>query len=102
MVTVLAIGPKVRGFKPGQDRWIFKDDGRELKPSAPCRKILWHVQDPLRYDRDTDRQNSAAISIPVSPRFATRCLCCNQSRELWWMNRELSELMWVVQSVRKW
>jgi len=42
----------------------------------------------LRYDRDIDRQNSAAISLPVSPRFATRCFCCNQSRELWWMNRE--------------
>jgi hypothetical protein len=26
MVGVLAIGPKVRGFKPGRGRWIFKGD----------------------------------------------------------------------------
>jgi hypothetical protein len=26
MVTVLAIGPKVRGFKPGRERWISKGD----------------------------------------------------------------------------
>jgi hypothetical protein len=26
VVSVLAIGPKVRGFKPGQGRWIFKGD----------------------------------------------------------------------------
>jgi hypothetical protein len=31
----------------------------------------------LRCDRDTDRQNSAAISRQVSPSFATRCLRCN-------------------------
>jgi hypothetical protein len=24
--SVLAIGPKVRGFKPGRGRWIFEDD----------------------------------------------------------------------------
>jgi hypothetical protein len=40
----------------------------------------------LMYDEDTDRQNSAVISRPVSLRFATRCLCCNQSGELWCMN----------------
>jgi hypothetical protein len=32
------------------------------------------VKDPLRYDRNTDRQNSAAISRPVSPGFGTGCL----------------------------
>jgi hypothetical protein len=26
MVIVLAIGRKVRGFKPGRGQWIFKDD----------------------------------------------------------------------------
>jgi hypothetical protein len=74
----------------------FKDDKNpqhdffrgEVKPSAACRKILRHVKYPLRFDRDTDRQNSAANSVPVSPRFATRCVCCNQSREIWWINRE--------------
>jgi hypothetical protein len=39
----------------------------KVKPSASCHKFLRHVQDPLRYDRNTDRQNSVAISCPVSP-----------------------------------
>jgi hypothetical protein len=26
VVIVLAIGPKVHGFKPGRERWLFKGD----------------------------------------------------------------------------
>jgi hypothetical protein len=82
MVIVLAIGSKVRGLKPGRQRLISKainipsktSFGDGAKPSAPCRKILRHVKDPFKYDRYIDRQNSAAIYCPVSPRFATRCL----------------------------
>jgi hypothetical protein len=81
MVIVLSIGPKVRWFIPGRERWNFQGDkicsttffGGEVKLPAPC-KILRHVKDSLKYDRDTDRQNSAAISRPVCPRVATRCL----------------------------
>jgi hypothetical protein len=52
MVSVLPIEPKVYGFKPGRGRWTFKSHknpqhapsfGEEVKPSAPCRKILRHV-----------------------------------------------------------
>jgi hypothetical protein len=58
MVIVRAIGPKVSGFKPGREQCIFKGDkksrsrnsfGGEVKPSAPCRKILWHVKNPSKY-----------------------------------------------------
>jgi hypothetical protein len=38
----------------------------EVKLLAPY-KILQYVKDPLSYDRDTNRQNLAAISCPVSP-----------------------------------
>jgi hypothetical protein len=41
-------------------------------------KISWGVI-------DTDRQNSAAISRQVFPRFAIGRFCCNESRERWWM-----------------
>jgi hypothetical protein len=67
MVIVLAIGPRVCGFKQGRERWIFKGNKNsyhyffkkgEVKPSVPCREILRHVKYPFRYDRDTDRQNS--------------------------------------------
>jgi hypothetical protein len=39
--------------------------GGDVKPFISCHKILWHVKDPLRYDRVTDTQNSAA-SIPTN------------------------------------
>jgi hypothetical protein len=52
MASVLVIGPKVCGFKPGQGRWEIKTRstpsfGGEVKPSAPCRKILRDVEDPF-------------------------------------------------------
>jgi hypothetical protein len=60
VVIVLAIAPKVRGFKPGRGPWIFKGDQirstpsfeEEVKPSAPYRKILWRVKEPYKYERD--------------------------------------------------
>jgi hypothetical protein len=60
VVAVLAIGLKVRGLKPNGERWIFKGDKntqhaflrREVKPSAPCCKILQHVAEPYEYERD--------------------------------------------------
>jgi hypothetical protein len=36
----------------------------------------------LRYDRDTDRQNSVAIYHQVSTRFAVRCLLQPEQRTL--------------------
>jgi len=46
-VSVLAFGTRVRGFKPGRSRGIFRAKkflnapsfGGEVKPSVPCRKI---------------------------------------------------------------
>jgi hypothetical protein len=62
MVIMLVIGPNVRGFKHRRERWSFKGDKirstaffREaVKPSEPCRKIVRHVKEQLRYDRDTN------------------------------------------------
>jgi hypothetical protein len=53
MVIVLAIGPKVLGFKPGEDYRCSRamkicsttSFGGEVKPAEPC-KILRHVKDP--------------------------------------------------------
>jgi hypothetical protein len=54
MIIGLAIEPKVRGFKPGRERWILRMiefhsksffEG-EVNPAVPCRKILWHVKFP--------------------------------------------------------
>jgi hypothetical protein len=42
VVSVLATGPKVHGFKPGRGRWIsrvIKSFAGEIKPSVPCRRF---------------------------------------------------------------
>jgi hypothetical protein len=52
VVTVLPIGPKVRGFKSDRGQWIFKSDKirntpsfvGDVKPSALCLKALRHVK----------------------------------------------------------
>jgi hypothetical protein len=59
MVSVLAIGPKVRGFRPGRGDGILRaikirstlSFGGEVKPSAPGRKILQHVKELYEYER---------------------------------------------------
>jgi hypothetical protein len=56
MVGVLAIGPKVRGFKSGRRRWIFESNkirstpsyGGKVKPSTLFCKILWLVKEPFK------------------------------------------------------
>jgi hypothetical protein len=56
VVSVLAIGPKIRELKPGPERCIFKATevrstasfGAELKPSFPRHKNLQHVKKSLR------------------------------------------------------
>jgi hypothetical protein len=51
MVSVLAIEPKVRGFKPGLGDGFLKAIKIRITPSfraklsATC-KILWHVKQP--------------------------------------------------------
>jgi hypothetical protein len=52
VVSVLATGPKVRGFKAGRGDGFLRAIqirstvflGGAVKPSAPCRKILRHVK----------------------------------------------------------
>jgi hypothetical protein len=59
VVSVLATGPKSRGFIPGRGDGFLRaieirntpSFGWEIKPEVPCRKILRHVKDPLTYLR---------------------------------------------------
>jgi hypothetical protein len=66
VVSRLAIGPNVRGFKADRGRWIFNGDkkifsapsfGGEVKPSVPCHKILRHVKNPSKYEMCTSQGN---------------------------------------------
>jgi hypothetical protein len=57
MVSVLAIGSKVRSFITGQGGGFLRaiktppSFGREVKPAAPYTKIVRHVKNP-EYERD--------------------------------------------------
>jgi hypothetical protein len=54
IVVMIAIVPKARGFKPGRGRRILRvikihsttSFRGEVKPSAPCRLMLWHEKEP--------------------------------------------------------
>jgi hypothetical protein len=56
VVSFLVTGPKGRAFEPGQGDGFLRaikirstpSFGREVKPEAPCRKILLHVKDLLK------------------------------------------------------
>jgi hypothetical protein len=105
MVIMFAIEPKFHWFILSWEWWIFMDNKNlwhdyscgKVKLSAPCHKILCHIKERLRYDRGSDGQNSVAISCSVSSCFTARCVCFNQSRELWWINWEWLELRWGAQ-----
>jgi hypothetical protein len=62
---------------------VTEKDGEELwtayVPDGTTDIII--IKDPLRSDRDTDRQNSMAISHPFLLALLLG-VCCNQSREL--------------------
>jgi hypothetical protein len=80
VVSVLSTGRKGHGFKPGRGDGFLRTKkfrsthsfGWEVKPEAPCRKILRHVKDPLTYQRYW----ISKILIPSSiPPTRCRCLC---------------------------
>jgi hypothetical protein len=63
MVIVLGVGPNVRGFTAGQERYSLRainirsmtSFGRGVKSSAPCLKTLQHVKNRLKCYNYTDR-----------------------------------------------
>jgi hypothetical protein len=64
MVIVLAVLSKIHGFKPGRGRCIY----RAMKISSTIfLKSEVKLKIRIGYERDTCRQNSAAISRPTAP-----------------------------------
>jgi hypothetical protein len=81
VVSVLATGPKVRGVKPGQGRWIL----REIKSTAHLPSEgkysrrshvidLRHVKEPYEHDMCLLAKFSSHVSHPRFTCSATRCL----------------------------
>jgi hypothetical protein len=63
MVSVLAIEREVREFIPSQGDGFLRvrstrSFGREVKPEAPCRKILRNVKNHLTRIKNTSRRPS--------------------------------------------
>jgi hypothetical protein len=95
VVSVLATGSKGRGFKPGRDDVFLKaikirstlSFGWEVKLEVPCRKILRHVKDSLRYFRHRYAKFSLLrpFILLVPDVSAGRT-----ARELWWTSQDLS------------
>jgi hypothetical protein len=82
MVSVLAIRLKICGFKPGLGNGFLRaiksrtapSFGGEVKPEAPCRKILWHVKITCKYEQKYfTRLNSQSFHPFLL--LATRCFC---------------------------
>jgi hypothetical protein len=79
MVIVIVTGLKVRGFKPGRGRRIFKSDRirsttsfeREVNPPAHVARFYGRLKIPAEYDRDTSSAKVKDISRQFSPCFIT-------------------------------
>jgi hypothetical protein len=75
MVSVLAIGPKVRGFKPGCGGEFSREIKilrllsfrGAIKPEASCRKILRHVINHLQLRIKIIRKTIFIIPFARSP-----------------------------------
>jgi hypothetical protein len=81
VVSVLATGPKVRGFKPGRGRWILGviKSAARLPSEGKCNRQshvvdLRHVKEPYEHDRCSSAKFSGHVSYPRFTCFATRCL----------------------------
>jgi hypothetical protein len=78
MVSVLAIEPKVRGFKSGRGDGFFRaieirstsSMGGEVKLSAPCSKILRHVKKSLaNMNKSTSQGQIPTLPSNIPPAF---------------------------------
>jgi hypothetical protein len=65
MLSCLLLDPRFADLNPAVSDGFLRSiqthntasfEGK-VKPSAPCHKILRHAENPLRYDRESDRQN---------------------------------------------
>jgi hypothetical protein len=80
VVSVLATETKGRRFRPGRGDMFLRaikirskpSFGWEVKPEAPCRKILRHIKDPLTHFRCWYAKFSLLLPFLL---LAPRCSC---------------------------
>jgi hypothetical protein len=74
VVSVLATGPKVRGFKSVRGQWIFKSDKNPQhhfhrsvsKSSVTCRRFYSLLKNPSRYESEVLRGQNSSFLSPVT------------------------------------
>jgi hypothetical protein len=91
VVSMLASGTQVRGFKPGRSRRIFRakkssaclpsEGKKSLRPNVVA---LRHVKDPYNYRGSRNcKLNSLGHFSPIVLRFYTRGLCHPYAERAW-------------------
>jgi hypothetical protein len=109
MASVLTIGPKVRGFKPGLGRRIFKGDKNPqhffLRRGTLSRwphvlRFYAVLKIPAKCDRDT----TSAKFKDIFCKYPSSLLDVSAAtREYWWMKHKWLELIYGhTQYIRKW
>jgi hypothetical protein len=96
MVSMLAIGPEVCGFKPSQGQWIFKGDAnlqhtflrRGSKAVGPCCEILQHAKNLFTIWTKILCKSKFIISFTISSCLAARWLLVGFTREPWCSKQE--------------
>jgi hypothetical protein len=97
-LVVLAIRTKVHGFNTSQERWIFMGDKihstpyfrGEVKPTALCCMILWHIKVPSKYEQRHFIRTNSSFPLPTPPALLVDNSTARIARELWWINQEFS------------
>jgi hypothetical protein len=75
MISVLAIGPSVRGFRPGRGGGFLRaikirstpSFGGEVKPEAPCHNIFRHVKITCRYEQKYFARPNSSFPFRIPP-----------------------------------
>jgi hypothetical protein len=90
VVIVLAIGPKVRGFKPGRGQWFSRAIKVRttslfwgvIKPSAPCRKFYDILKNTAEYGQYISSAKFTVISRRISHDSVLSVSACTCQRPL--------------------
>jgi hypothetical protein len=96
MVRVFAIGPKVRGFKPGRDDGFLRritirstpSFGEERKPEAPRREIIRHTKITSKNEEIYFEGYINIFLRKVPPDLLLDDCAGRNARAIWWTNQE--------------
>jgi hypothetical protein len=99
VVSVVAIGPKVPRLKPSRGNGFLREIKictmpsfrGEVKPEAPCCKILCYIKNHLHVRTQT-LQGQILIPFTHSSYLLPDDFAHRIARELWWVSREFSSI----------